>query len=167
MEAPCTYLTKYVDIIVNHLVFVAQVRCLTGSEVGYRSISPGFKSWLGYVWRVIHLSLCLISFGGHLAHFCDEVYLSTLNLTGLGKYFSNILLTYINLNCLIWSRLNLGIEFGSQGATPQENKFHKYRYELDSISQPGGMCCIALTTVALECHPKLRKEMSCKAFGNN
>jgi len=40
---------------------------LTGSKVGCRFIGPGFKPQPGYVRRLFHLSLCLITFGGHSA----------------------------------------------------------------------------------------------------
>ena len=37
---------------------------LTGSAVGPRSITHGFESWLGYIRRVFHLSLRLVTFRG-------------------------------------------------------------------------------------------------------
>jgi len=46
---------------------------LTGIVVGHRSIAPGFKPWLGYVRRVFHLLLCLITLGGRSAHLAYHV----------------------------------------------------------------------------------------------
>ena len=48
---------------------------LTGSAIGHRSIAPGFKPlpWLGYVRRVFHLSLCLITYEGHPLHLACHV----------------------------------------------------------------------------------------------
>ena len=41
---------------------------LTGSAVGHRTTTPGFKPRPGYVRRVFHISLRLITFGGRSAH---------------------------------------------------------------------------------------------------
>jgi len=41
---------------------------LASSAVGNISITLGFKPWPGYIKRVFHLSLRLITFGGRFAH---------------------------------------------------------------------------------------------------
>ena len=56
-DQPITHKTQHTQ---GHL------HCLTGSVVGHISTAPGFR--LGYVGRVFHISLCLITFGGRSAH---------------------------------------------------------------------------------------------------
>ena len=59
------------------------MRCLhglTGSAVGHGSIAPGFKSRPGYVRRVFHFSLRLITFGNCLAHLAYLVHKSGLKI---------------------------------------------------------------------------------------
>ena len=41
---------------------------LTGNTVGHMSTALGFKPLIGYVRKVFHLSLCLITFEDHSAH---------------------------------------------------------------------------------------------------
>ena len=45
----------------------------TSSAGGHRSIAPGFKLRPGYVRRLFHLSLRLITFGGRSAHLAYHV----------------------------------------------------------------------------------------------
>jgi len=56
--------------------------------LGHRSIAPGFKPRLGYVRRVFHLSLHLITFGGHSSHLAYLVHKSgrkTATFTHMGS----------------------------------------------------------------------------------
>ena len=46
---------------------------LTGSAAGHQSIAPRFKPRLAYVGRMFHLSIRLITFGGHSAHLAYPV----------------------------------------------------------------------------------------------
>ena len=49
---------------------------LTGSVIGHISVAAGFKSQLGYVRRVFHLSLLLITFAGRSGHLAYLVHKS-------------------------------------------------------------------------------------------
>jgi len=50
---------------------------LIGSMGSHRFIAPGFKPWPGHLRWVFHLSLYLITFGGHLAHLAYSVHKSS------------------------------------------------------------------------------------------
>ena len=52
---------------------------LTGSIVGHRSIAPGFKLQPGYIRRVFHVSLRLITIGSCSAHLAYLVHKSGCN----------------------------------------------------------------------------------------
>jgi len=41
---------------------------LTNGTVSNIPLAPGFKPQPGYVWTEFHISLYLVTFGGHLAH---------------------------------------------------------------------------------------------------
>ena len=49
------------------------LRCLVGSALDDRLLPPGFKPRLGYVTRLFHISLRLITFAGRLAHLAYHV----------------------------------------------------------------------------------------------
>ena len=53
-----------------------RLRGLTGSAISHRSIAPRFKPRPGYVRRVFHLTLRLITFGGRSAHLAYAVHKS-------------------------------------------------------------------------------------------
>ena len=46
------------------------------SMLDHRSLLPMFESWRGYIWRVFHLWLCFITFGGSSAHLAYHVHKS-------------------------------------------------------------------------------------------
>ena len=47
-----------------------------GSVLDHRSLPPVFESWCGHIWRLFHLWLRLITFGGCLAHLAYHVHKS-------------------------------------------------------------------------------------------
>ena len=62
---------------------------LTGSVADHKSILPGFEPRPGYVRRLFHLSLYLISFGGqsvHLAYLVHKSGNKTATFTFLHGY---------------------------------------------------------------------------------
>ena len=52
------------------------LQCLTGSELDHRSLPPEFESRGGHIWRLFHLWLHLITFGGRSAHLPYHVHKS-------------------------------------------------------------------------------------------
>ena len=48
----------------------------SGSVLDHRSLPPMFESWHGHIWRLFHLWLGFITFGGHLAHLAYHVHKS-------------------------------------------------------------------------------------------
>ena len=58
------------------LYYPGRLHVLSCSAVGHKSIAPGFKLCMGYVSRVFHLSLRLITFGGRSAHLAYLVRIS-------------------------------------------------------------------------------------------
>jgi len=71
---------------------------LTGSVVGHRCIAPGFRPWPGYVRRVFHLLLRLITIGGHWAHSAYRVHKS-------GRKTSTSTFYLVPWSCFLWSPL--------------------------------------------------------------
>ena len=55
-------------IIIVTTTTIGRLHGLTGSAGGHRSIAPGFKPRPGYIRRVFHLSLRLITFEGRSDH---------------------------------------------------------------------------------------------------
>ena len=49
---------------------------LVGSALDHRSLPPEFESRRGHIWRVFHLWLRFITFGGHSAHLAYHVHKS-------------------------------------------------------------------------------------------
>ena len=59
------------DITLQDHLVCAWLRAPLWSNVSvldHRSLPPVFKSWHGHIWRLFHLWLCFITFGGCLAH---------------------------------------------------------------------------------------------------
>ena len=48
----------------------------SGSMLDYRSLPPVFESRRGYIWRLFHLWLRFVTFGGRLAHLVYHVHTS-------------------------------------------------------------------------------------------
>ena len=46
----------------------------SGSVLDYRSLPPMFESQCGHIWRMFHLWLCFITFGGRSAHLAYHVH---------------------------------------------------------------------------------------------
>ena len=63
----------HIDISIRHQ---GRLRDLTGRAVGHSSIAPGFKPRPGYVRRVFHLSLGVITAEGRPAHLAYLVHVS-------------------------------------------------------------------------------------------
>jgi len=53
-----------------------RLRGLTGSALDYRSLPPEFESRRGHIWRLFHLWLRFITFGGGSAHLAYHVHKS-------------------------------------------------------------------------------------------
>jgi len=47
-----------------------------GSVLDHRSLPPGFESQREHIWRLFHLSLRFITFGGHSSHLAYQVHRS-------------------------------------------------------------------------------------------
>jgi hypothetical protein len=62
--ARCQWFWDMVSKILSLINQQGRPHVLTGSAVGHRSLAPGFKARPGYVRRVFHLSLRLITFEG-------------------------------------------------------------------------------------------------------
>ena len=61
---------------VFHVCWTAGLRDLVGSALDHRSLPPEFESRRGHTWRVFHLLLRFITFGGRLAHLAYHVHKS-------------------------------------------------------------------------------------------
>ena len=75
------YMHSWIMIIaLNWIVYssgyISVPQWSSGSGLDHRSLSPVFESRRGHVWRLFHLSLCLISFGGCSAHLAYHVHKS-------------------------------------------------------------------------------------------
>ena len=55
-------------LIHNNMNKVSMVYCNYQPHYQHRPHTPLFKSWPIYGWRVFHLSICLVTFRGYLAH---------------------------------------------------------------------------------------------------
>ena len=70
------YLVYY---LITHYDLIYYLGCLCGlisSMVDHKSLPPEFESWCGHIWRVFHLWLCFITFGGRSAHLAYNVHKS-------------------------------------------------------------------------------------------
>jgi len=45
-----------------------------GSPLDHRALPPEFESRRGHIWKVFHLWLCFITFGGRSAHLAYQVH---------------------------------------------------------------------------------------------
>ena len=71
----CFLVIEYNQLI-QYKVILFYYHDLTYSGVSHRSLAPGFKHRPGYVRRVFHLSLPLITFGNRSAHLACLVHKS-------------------------------------------------------------------------------------------
>jgi len=56
------------------LFFLGRLRGLVGSALDHRSLPPEFESRRGHIWRVVHLWLRFITFGGRSGHLAYRVH---------------------------------------------------------------------------------------------
>jgi len=49
---------------IRRTYYTEHLHCLTGSVLDHRSLPPEFESRHGHIWRVFHLWICFITFGG-------------------------------------------------------------------------------------------------------
>ena len=67
---------------------------LVGSVLDHRSLPPEFESQRGHIWRLFHLRLRFITFGGRSVHLAYLVHKS-------GRKTSIIIITNNNLVCVV------------------------------------------------------------------
>lgn len=79
------YLFLFISMSICGCLFVGYPHGLIGSMVKRRSQTPEFISQCGYIWRLFHLLVSLITFGGHLT---DALYKN-------GRKISNIFVSLL------------------------------------------------------------------------
>jgi len=75
---------------------------LTGSTLDHRSLPPEFESRHGHIWRVFHLWLHFITFGGRSAHLAYHVHKSGCK-TSISSSSCFYLLSVKQINFFSWN----------------------------------------------------------------
>ena len=81
------------------------LRGLTGSSLDHRSLPPEFESRSGHIWRLFHLWLCFITFGGRSAHLAYHMHKSGRKTSIINIYSHRLISTCQKVSILWFSTL--------------------------------------------------------------